>query len=636
MKRRALIPTFLGLCHLFVVLTESYDVLFFARMDISSTANSCSSLRSAMSNGIDLTLIGMGNREIELRKSPVLLLKQLRNFTDKNSKDIIVFNDRPAVLYAANKKQIEDAFLKIETGNSVFFSAVKICSPGSSCTEKFVNSTSSYKYVHSGSFVGRRKEVIKLLKAWIRSFNSLPEGSDEQLALHQLLQPDYVPNGYAIEIDYGCSIFQTLSLSQLDFNRLAIADPHGPYFRPNGLFYNAETRTVPLMYLLSSNMSEIEKLMWRNKNLVMSFAFKFKFFCDAQLTKYPFLQVCKTEPSVMLNCDIRGQQHRVRSASLGLDRNWYPNTIPVFSVRADIATNESVSRGRMLLLNGAHRYPLIEYKKILQCPLHQPDLYAKGGALTLKKFIPLTAETLMMTAAYLETDCMLWNGCRKQVLKCLSGYYSNDFNLTTYTGQYSQTKLFRIINGSFYYDWPWGIERLDGLFDKRSINYKGPINDILKKVSDLPDSVFFAGGEGSTLPSNVPVPHFSSCPTGTTSSDIPGLWNVPFQYEKERSQKRIHESVATQRDKKLLQKQRGIKLASTDRDHFPSSWDLRLDKAAFFGSMGTMSGLGDYAGARQVVYDIAADFPQQVDAEYTNCYPHIVGDALFQWLSKYF
>ena len=612
-----------------MVPTESHDVLFFARLNISDKSRTCSSLRSAMSNGIDLTLIGMKSRQIELSKTPVLLLKQLRNFNDENSRDIIVFNDGPAVLYAANMKQIEDAFLKIEAKNSVFFSAVKLCFPGPSCTEKFINSTSSYKFAHSGSFIGRRKEVIKLLKAWMRSFHSLPEGSDEQLALHQLLLPDFDPRGFVIEIDHDCSIFQTVTSSQLDSNRWAVANPHGPYIRPNGLLYNAETRTEPLMYRFSSNISVIANSMWRNQNLVGSFVFKFMYFCDAQLKKYPFLHVCMAEPSVMLNCDIIGQRHRVRSASLGVDRNWYPATIPTFSIRLDITTNESVSRGRTPLLNGAHRHPLIEYKKILQCPLHQPDLYAKGGALTLKKFIPLTAETLMMTAAYLEFECELWNGCRKVVMKCLSGYYSDNFNLTRYTGRHSQTKLFRIINGSFYYDWPWGIERLDDLLDKRSINYKGPINDVLKRVSDLPDSVFFAGGEGSVLPSNIPVPHFSSSPTGTTSSDIPGLWNVPFLYEKERSQRKIYESVTTQHDKKLLRRHHRANLASTDTGHVPSSWELRLDKAAFYGSMGTLMGIGDYAAARQVVYDIAADFPQHVDAGYTECYPEIKGEELF-------
>ena len=637
MNRRALISSFLWLCHLFVVPTESYDVLFFTRMNISDVSHTCSSLRSATSYGIDLTLIGMENHQVELRKSPILLLKHLANSSDTKSRDIIVFSDGPAVLYAANKKQIENAFVKIETGNSVFFGAKKMCFPGPSCMEKSMKSSSSYKYVDSGSFIGRRKAVIKLLKAWARSFSSLPKGRrDEQLAFQRLLLPDFEPDGFEIEIDDGCQIFQTLSSSHLDSNKWAVANPDGPYIRPNGLLYNAETRTEPLIYRFSSSfskISEIENLMWKSHNLVASFASKFMPFCDAQLKKYPFVRVCMTEPSVMLNCDIMGQQHQIRSASLGVDRNWYPESIPIFSVRTDITTNESVSRGRMHLLHGNHQYPLIEYKRILQCPLHQPDLYAQGGALSLMKFIPLTAETLMLTAAYIETTCRLWNGCRKEVLKSLSGYYPPHFNKTIFTGQYSQTKLFRIINGTFYYDWPWGIERLDGLFDKRSINYKGPIADVLKSVSDLPDSVFFAGGEGAVLPSNVPVPHMSSSPTGTSSSDIPGLWNFPFQYERERSRKGLNESVAVMHQKRLLKEQHKAKIGSINGDHFPSSWDLRHDKAAFFGSIGTDFGIGDHAAARQVVYDIAADFPEHVDAGHTECNTHIVGNGLFLLLS---
>ena len=601
-------------------------------MSIVDGANTCSSLRSAISNGIDLTLIGMESRQVEWKKSPELLLKKLKSYSDMNKRDIIIYNDGPAVLYAASKKQIMDAFLKIETGNSVIFSAEKICSQGLSCTQKFSNSTSPYKYPHYGSFIGRRKEVMKLLMAWMRSYHSLPSDSDEQLALLQLLQPNYVSKDFTIKIDNGCSIFQTLSSSQLNSSRWAIANPHDPYFRQNGQLYNAETATEPLMYRVSrgSNISEIANLMWKYQNIDKSFAFKFKFLCHAQFGGNPFMNDCRVEPSVMLNCDIEGERHRKQHASLGVDRNWYPETIPNFSIRVDITTNKSVSRGRMILMSGTNRYPLVEYKKILQCPLHQPDLYNKGGALSLKKFIPLTAETLMMTAAYLETDCTLWNGCRDVVSKCLSGLYPTYFNATRDTGAGTASKLFRVINGTFYYDWPWGINRLEGLFDLRSVNYKGPIHDILKRVSDIPDSVFFAGGEGSALPSNIPVPHISSSPTGTASSDIPGVWNPPFMYEKKRSQKRFYESVTTQHDKELLEEQFSSVFPSNNTNRFPSSWDLRLDKAAFFGSMGTTSGIADHAAARQVVYDIAADFPQHVDAGYTNCYPRIQGKAVYR------
>ena len=601
-------------------------MLFYTRMSIIDSANTCSSLRSAISNGIDLTLIGIESRQVGWKKSPELLLKVLKTYNDRNKRDIIVFNDGPPVLYAANKKQIEDAFLKIETGNSVIFSAEKICT-NYSCTQKFSNSTSPYKYAHYGSFIGRRKEVMKLLVAWMLSYNSLPRDTDEQLALLQLLQPKYVSKDFTIKIDNGCNIFQTLSSSQLDSSRWAIANPHDPYFQQNGQLYNAETATEPLMYRFSkgSNVSEIANLMWRYQNLDKRFALKFKFLCLAQLKRNPFMNDCIAEPSVVLNCGIEGEQHRIQHASLGIDRNWYPDTIPNFSLRVDITSNKSVSRGRMILLNGGKQYPLVEYKKILQCPLHQPDLHNKGGALSLKKFIPLTAETLMMTAAYLETDCTLWNGCRDVVSKCLSGFYPSTFNLTRHTGMLSSSKLFRVINGTFYYDWPWGIDRLEVLFDLRSINYKGPIHDILKRVSDIPDSVFFAGGEESVLPSNIPVPHFSSSPTGSASSDIPGVWNPPFMYEKKRSQKGFYESVTTQHDKQVLEEQFN---SNVETNRFPSSWDLRLDKAAFFGSMGTTSGLADHAAARQVVYDIAADFPQHVDAGYTKCHPSIQGIAL--------
>lgn len=59
-------------------------------MSVVDGANTCFSLRSAISNGIDLTLIGMESRQVGWKKSPELLLKKLRNVNERNERDIII------------------------------------------------------------------------------------------------------------------------------------------------------------------------------------------------------------------------------------------------------------------------------------------------------------------------------------------------------------------------------------------------------------------------------------------------------------------------------------------------------------------------------------------------------------------
>jgi hypothetical protein len=54
-------------------------------------------------------------------------------------------------------------------------------------------------------------------------------------------------------------------------------------------------------------------------------------------------------------------------------------------------------------------------------------------------------------------------------------------------------------------------------------------------------------------------------------------------------------------------------------NNIPGTWASRMDKAAFFGSM-TDGGLHSHSIARQVVMNIASDYPDDLEANYSVCF----------------
>ena len=236
----------------------------------------------------------------------------------------------------------------------------------------------------------------------------------------------------------------------------------------------------------------------------------------------------------------------------------------------------------------------------------------------LMSFILLTSETIMLTAASIESDCRLWDDCREKVKDYLAGKYppTAEHHLV---GFYSM-RLFRVINGALYWDWPWGKGRLEQ--EKyNDYHFRLLFLQVLRFVTEAPDSVFFSGSELTGLPPNVPVPHFSTSPRTTESSDIPGPWNRPFLYEKNlyNDEDYLYDTVNTVPEDSLRQGSlRGVYNRTID-DAYKVSFDKRLNKAEFFGSLQDSSILSDHVIARQVVFNIAYDHPEHLVASWTDC-----------------
>ena len=648
LRRSLLNLVFVIQATLLIAVTESHNVHFITYLASVNSQFQCTSLRSAISRGIVLKVFGLkdGENEIKGSSNPSLLLRHLKE-SETNSfvdDDIIVFNDGSNVLYRGTASDVERAFIKVEHADTVLFSAEKSCWPGKGgCAEPPSGVTSSFKYAKTSGFIARYKTLMKFLEAWVKVIESKPFGSDdEQLALHQyMLAKGDLSARVQIEIDSNCTIFQTTKDTNLDTSKWSTPDAKGPYMRTaDGVMFNSETNTEPLIYHfnnLNVRMLEVHKLMWDVQETERNSSPDYRSNCTELLRRSPQIKYCTTDTSVVRsmrfafadpNKKIKVREKFIRRTNSTGDSIWFPGHIVPFHIRTDVTTGLPVSRGRVNILKANEKYKLADYNKILQCSAGQPEIYGKGGALSLANHIPLTQETLMLVSAFLEADCGLWNNCRPIVAKYLNKEYVKNFNSIDGLSGHTLAKMFRIVNGSLYYDWPWGRERFDAnIVGDESLNYKISLLEVLSKVSDFSDSVFFTGGELVGLPANVPVPFLSSSPKGSTSSDIPGLWSAAFRNERSRYKNRNFKTVTDEYNEDTLKRTSNSSksVKSTEpllrHNNIPGTWANRKDKAAFFGTMSDY-GLHSHSIARQVVMNIASDYPDDLEANYSVCYRH--------------
>ena len=99
----------------------------------------CSSLRTALSRGLGVTIIGLseGNNRTNAygdtsmhQEEPYMIMEHFDKVSDQTYKDddIIVFNRRD-VLYATDSSQLEIAFLRTEKIDTILFAAERECWP---------------------------------------------------------------------------------------------------------------------------------------------------------------------------------------------------------------------------------------------------------------------------------------------------------------------------------------------------------------------------------------------------------------------------------------------------------------------------------------------------------------------------
>jgi len=303
--------------------------------------------------------------------------------------------------------------------------------------------------------------------------------------------------------------------------------------------------------------------------------------------------------------------------------HYFPDSIPVFSVRRDVYTGETVSRGRlkmpddMLQMINESRYifppsfkklSMHEVDRSWQCASCEPDLDGNRGTLSMIKMLPTTKERLEIVCAWAETQCTSWSVCKELAMEMKNGSYDKYIShFGAGLGPFRSFIMMRVINGSLHYDWPWGVERMKRRSGKLNLRYRGDHYLLLAMVLSsvhVRDCVFFFGGERPSLRWNIPFPIFSFAPQ-QSYGDFP----FPFS-EMYKGEHAMHVSAMNARN-------------FTDSFYSSTPWINRKAKAAFFSSLDESSGAVTYperGSTRHLVYDQAALRPDLFEVSFSSDY----------------
>ena len=138
--------------------------------------------------GTDMSALG-GGMKINLMKDYV---------KDLHDDDIILFTDAYDVFYADDLETITERFL--EFGKEIVFSGELFCYPHEQLASEFPDAHTRFKYINSGTYIGRVGELKKLY-----SHEEIEHWDDDQLYVHKC----FLYGDFDIAIDYECYIFQT-------------------------------------------------------------------------------------------------------------------------------------------------------------------------------------------------------------------------------------------------------------------------------------------------------------------------------------------------------------------------------------------------------------------------------------------
>ena len=129
-----------------------------------------------------------------------------------NEEQLVLFTDSYDVIMTTNEEEIIQKFNKFNT--PVVFSAERSCWPDTNLKSQYPKTSSVYTYLNSGGFIGKVKDLQKILH------NSIADHDDDQLYYTTY----FLKHQDEISLDYHASIFQTLNYS---INDLEIVESKG-------------------------------------------------------------------------------------------------------------------------------------------------------------------------------------------------------------------------------------------------------------------------------------------------------------------------------------------------------------------------------------------------------------------------
>jgi len=138
--------------------------------------------------GTDMSAMG-GGMKINLMREWIKTI---------NPHDVVLFTDAYDVFYADDIETIHERYLEMDS--SIIFSGELYCYPDPSLADKFPEGPTRFRYINSGTYIGKAMDLRILLSA-----EDIADDGDDQLYMHKA----FLSGKYNISIDYECYIFQT-------------------------------------------------------------------------------------------------------------------------------------------------------------------------------------------------------------------------------------------------------------------------------------------------------------------------------------------------------------------------------------------------------------------------------------------
>ena len=257
------------------------DAVFFTYSD-HITGGMCASGETAAMNDIDLQILGARGAKDPFAYPDVKNVKTKKVFAFLHAltnevwrkkfgigdDTIVSVGDATDVLYFKHKSEVIRAFEEIETESEVgdnklvVVSSERNCWPwmihgkerlpnGTAICASFPDAPSSYKYLNSGSLMGRAKGLAELLRDIVDRMQSVNEDDQMILAnafLRQSTSKTSSDTPYVIALDYMQRLFQTAYDGQLESRNFAQYRAKDAYYdRAHTQVVNTETHTTPVI-----------------------------------------------------------------------------------------------------------------------------------------------------------------------------------------------------------------------------------------------------------------------------------------------------------------------------------------------------------------------------------------------------
>ena len=257
------------------------DAVFFTYSD-HITGGMCASGETAAMNDIDLQILGARGAKDPFAYPDVKNVKTKKVFAFLHAltnevwrkkfgigdDTIVSVGDATDVLYFKHKSEVIRAFEEIETESKVgdnklvVVSSERNCWPwmihgkerlpnGTAICASFPDAPSSYKYLNSGSLMGRAKGLAELLRDIVDRMQSVNEDDQMILAnafLRQSTSKTSSDTPYVIALDYMQRLFQTAYDGQLESRNFAQYRAKDAYYdRAHTQVVNTETHTTPVI-----------------------------------------------------------------------------------------------------------------------------------------------------------------------------------------------------------------------------------------------------------------------------------------------------------------------------------------------------------------------------------------------------